>query len=169
MNHDLISGLACIFCMCYIVALLFNFHNLYSETTKKLFSIVLIVCFVYFLGEYVHQSMIDSASLKPWYGLMVFSGLILLITHIHAMSVKIRRKNMNDEIEKVKQRSALPLQTLGNVDILNDTGSLVQSALQNSVTRQVGRYILVTEVVAWTGFIISIGSILYTLFPYLKG
>jgi hypothetical protein len=169
MNHDIISGLACIFCMCYILALLFNFYSLYSETTRKLFSIVLIVCFIYFLGEYTSQSMIDATALKEWYSLMVFSGLVLLITHIHGMSVKFRRKTLVEEIEKTKQRSALPLQTLGNVDILNSTDSLVQSALQNGVTRRISRYILITEVVAWSGFAVSIAVILYTLFPYLKG
>jgi hypothetical protein len=168
MNYDVISGLACMFCMVYILGLMVNFYGMYSTSTRKLFSILLVICLIYFLGEYVQvKDILEAGSLRPYYGVMCFSGLILLITHIHSISVKLRRKTMIETIDKAKYLSSLPLQTLGNTDILSDRDSIVQGALQNGVSKTVKRYILFTEITAWAGFAVSALFILRSLIVQL--
>lgn len=168
MNHDVISGLACLFCMVYIVGLLFKFHGMYSLLTRKVFAVILSICLIYFLMEYVNVSFIITVdSLRPYYSLMCFSGLILLITHIHSISVKMRRKTMTERIEKVRLMAGLPLQSLGNTDILNNADTIMHNALQNGISRTARRYIQVTTITAWAGFAVSTILILYTLFPHI--
>jgi hypothetical protein len=156
MTYDLISGLACIACMVYLMGLLFNFYNVYSQSTRNIFISLTSVCFIYFLGEYVGiPLLIEQNLIQPYYGLLYFSGIALLVSHIHRLAIELRRKSLEDRIGNTKYLASLPLHTAGNATILSVNESIMHQALQNGATQTGSICIKLTQIAAWAGMVIS--------------